>query len=281
MQRLWQDSVAIVTGAASGIGRALSAGLVGRGACVVLADVDEAAVVAVAADLGRRGPGEARAIGLDVTDGPSVRAAYQDVAAEHGRLDLVCNNAGIAVAGPVESLGLAHWDAAIDVNLRGVVHGVHAAYPIMRRAGSGQILNTASLAGLATPPLMAPYVATKWAVVGLSLSLRAEAARHGVRVSALCPGFTDTPMLGNVNPGLPQVAPGGGRPRRYATGRPYDPDQLARETLSGLERDRPLIVAPASARLVWRFGRFAPTTVTVAVAGLAGRRAGARRRRMS
>lgn len=263
--------VAVVTGAASGIGRAIAGQLIAQGASVVLADRDEAGLAATAADLEAAGTGRAVAVPLDVTDAAAVGVAFDRVVAEHGRLDLVFNNAGIAVAGSTEALSAAHWNAAIDVNLRGVVHGVSAAYPIMLRAGRGHIVNTASLAGLAIPPRMGPYVTTKWAVVGLSLALRVEAARHGVRVSALCPGFVDTPLLTNVNPGLAPLDAAEPARRIAASGRALDVDRLARDALRGVARNRALIITPASARLVWRVGRFAPPAVTVALTRLAAR----------
>lgn len=195
------------------------------------------------------------------------------VAAERGRLDVVFNNAGIAVGGTVDELTLDHWNRTIDVNLRGVVHGVHAAYPIMKRQGFGHIVNTASLAGLVPAPLMAPYTATKHAVVGLSLALRAEAAAHGVRVSVVCPGFTDTPLLDNANPGLPQTPTGAGarESARRTTGRLYSVDALAADVIRGMARNRALIVAPATGRLAWRGTRLSPSAA-VRVASLAVRR---------
>jgi short-subunit dehydrogenase len=147
----------------------------------------------------------------------------------------------------------------IDVNLKGVVHGVHAAYPVMLRQGHGHIVNTASLAGLMPGPGLAPYVAVKHAVVGLSLSLRAEAALRGVKVSAVCPGFVDTPLLGRVNPGLPQTETGENvAALARMLGKLYEADLLAQDVLHGVEQNRALIVAPRSARIAWRMSRYAP-----------------------
>jgi len=266
--------VAIVTGGASGIGRAIAAELVDRGATVVIADINTEAAGLAAKQLnvdapgvvsghGERpresGRGAAFAVGLDVTDAGAVLATYRAVAAEHGRLDLVFNNAGIAVGGLAEEFTVEHWDRTIDVNLRGVVHGVHAAYPIMLEQGFGHIVNTASLAGLAHAALMTPYTATKSAVIALSLALRAEAAGRGVRVSALCPGFVDTPLLDNVNPGLP--ATGLNAETRMAGWirlRLYAADKLAKDVMRGLARNKPLIVAPGSARFVALLARHTP-----------------------
>ncbi len=257
------DRVAIVTGAASGIGRALAAALAARGDTVLVADVAADAAKTTAERLTARGPGEARAAELDVRDAAAVQALVTSAYEEYGRLDLLVNNAGIAVGGTVDELSLDHWNRTIDVNLRGVVHGVHAAYPRMKRRRSGQILNTASLAGLTEPPMMAPYVATKHAVVGLSLSLRAEAAPHGVRVSVLCPGFVDTPLLDHTNPDLPQTE--AGRNARASAvriqRRLYPADRLAGDILRGLDRNTAVIVAPATARIAWYANRLLPGMV--------------------
>jgi NAD(P)-dependent dehydrogenase (short-subunit alcohol dehydrogenase family) len=258
--------IAIVTGGASGIGRAIAAELVDRGATVVIADINaEAAELAakqlnVAAKQLNAGVA-ATAVGLDVTDADAVLATYRAVADEHGRLDLVFNNAGIAVGGLTEELTLAHWDRTIDVNLRGVVHGVHAAYPIMLEQGSGHIVNTASLAGLIHAALLNPYTATKSAVVGRSHALRAEGARRGVRVSVLCPGFVNTPLLSTVNPGLPptgyndEARAAGVQPPLYAA------DKLAKDVMRGIARNKPVIVAPTSARFFALLARHAPAVI--------------------
>lgn len=246
--------VVIVTGGGSGIGAALVRAMAARGATIVIADIDEAAAKAVAAELIG-----ATTVTLDVRDAEAVAGMVGDVVAEHGHLDYMFNNAGIAVGGMVEELTLDHWNRVIDVNLRGVIHGVHAAYPIMLRQGNGHILNTASLAGLVPGPGLAPYDAVKHAVVGLSLSLRAEAAGRGVRVSAICPGFVDTPLLGRVNPDLPQTGAGlDAEQLAKRIGRLYQADPLAQDVLRGLERNHALIVAPRSARAAWRLARYAP-----------------------
>jgi NAD(P)-dependent dehydrogenase (short-subunit alcohol dehydrogenase family) len=254
---------AVVTGGASGIGAALARALVARGDSVVVADVDRVGASAVAAELTRQGPGRARAEALDVRDADAVRAVVEEAQGRDGRLDLVFNNAGIGLGGAVEDLTLRHWDRVIDVNVRGVVHGVVAAYPLMLRQGYGHIVNTASLAGLLPSPLLTPYGMTKHAVVGLSLGLRSEAAAHGVRVSALCPGVVATPILDRGNPDdLPEVRRVDGR--EYLTrvgGQPYAADALAADALRGVERNRAVIVAPRRAAVAWRLFRAAPWLV--------------------
>ncbi|TIC86759.1 SDR family NAD(P)-dependent oxidoreductase [Nocardioides sp. GY 10113] len=243
---------AIVTGAGSGIGAALARALDAAGASVACADLDEAAAKSTAAGLSDR----ASAFGVDVTDAGGVQELVDAVVADAGRLDLMFNNAGITFLGETEDLTLEQWNAIIDVNIRGVVHGVHAAYPVMIRQGWGHIVNTASAAGLMAAGLMTSYVTTKHAVVGLSLALRTEAAGHGVGVTAICPAAVDTPILDKGEIGR-------FRGRDYylkgqGVRRPVDPDHLARVALTAVAANRPLVVEPVQARAAWRLGRFSP-----------------------
>ncbi|HXS84842.1 MAG TPA: SDR family oxidoreductase, partial [Mycobacterium sp.] len=227
---------AIVTGAGSGIGAALCRALVAAGADVVCTDVDGAAAARTAESL--HGPGTASAATLDVTDPAAVQAAVDAVVARAGRLDLMFNNAGIAWGGDTELLTLDQWNAIIDVNIRGVVHGVTAAYPVMLRQGHGHIVNTASMAGLTAAGQITSYVMTKHAIVGLSLALRSEAIPHGVGVLAVCPGAVETPILD-------KGAVGGFVGRDYylrgqGMKNAYSPDKLARDTLNAIARNKAL-----------------------------------------
>ncbi|GLZ14332.1 short-chain dehydrogenase [Actinomadura sp. NBRC 104425] len=253
-------SIAIVTGGASGIGRAIATALVARGDTVIVTDIDVEGAEKVADRLNGLGRGRASSAALDVTDAAAVTDVYKGVKAEYGSLDLVFNNAGIAIGGLAEELTLDHWNRAIDINLKGVVHGVHAAYPIMLEQRSGHIVNTASLAGLVPMPIGIPYTATKHAVVGMSLGLRAEAAARGVKVSVVCPSFVDTPLLRNVNPDLPETAMSGNARDdiKKASPRLYTAEKLARDIMRGVDRNRALIVAPAHGRAAWRGMRLSP-----------------------
>ena len=241
---------AIVTGAGSGIGAALCRALASAGADVVCTDIDGDAAERTADGLSTR---SAR---LDVTDAAAVQSTVDDVVARAGRLDLMFNNAGISWIGDTESLTLNQWNAIIDINIRGVVHGVAAAYPLMVRQGHGHIINTASMAGLTAAGLVTSYVMTKHAVVGLSLALRSEAAARGVGVLAVCPGAVETPILD-------KGAIGGFVGRNfYLKGQglktAYDADRLARDTLRAVERNKALLVKPRLGHAQWMFARLAP-----------------------
>lgn len=262
---------AIVTGGGSGIGAALVRALVADGAHVVVGDLDPDAAAQVAASA--PGPGTAVARQVDVTSAAAVQEAVDAVVAEHGRLDLMFNNAGITFLGNTEDLTLDQWNAIIDVNVRGVVHGVHAAYPQMIRQRSGHIVNTASMGGLMAAGLMTSYVTTKHAVVGLSLALRTEAAAHGVGVTVVCPAAVDTPILDKGEIGRYR-----GRDF-YLEGQgvkdPVDPDLLARRVLAAVATNRPILIEPRQARVAWRIGRLAPGFVnTMATRFVAKQRAG-------
>jgi len=255
--KAWPGSVAVVTGAGSGIGRALALAMSARGAQVVVTDIDEAAAATVAAECGPK----ATAHHLDVRDATAVQALIDATFRLHGRLDYVFNNAGIGIGGEAHEISRAAWERIIDVNLRGVMHGTLAAYPLMLKQGWGHIINTASLAGLGAAPLLAPYAMTKHAVVGLTSSLRLEAAAHGVRVSALCPAAIETPLLDKRGPADLPVMDWVPDLRRYLSrlaGPPHPVAKFAEQALTAIERNQGVIVIPGRARLTWVVSRFFP-----------------------
>ena len=257
---------AIVTGAGSGIGAALCRALDLAGAHVVCTDIDGDAAQATASGLGSR----ARAEQLDVTDAAAVQAAVDRVVDSEGRLDLMFNNAGIVWGGDTELLTLDQWNAIIDINVRGVVHGIAAAYPQMLRQGDGHIVNTASMAGLTAAGQVTSYVATKHAVVGLSMALRSEAVPRGIGVLVVCPAAVETPILD-------KGAVGGFVGRDYFLqsqgGRPYNADQLARDTLRAIDRNKAILVKPTVAHAQWLFARAAPILMNrMAMRFVAGQR---------
>ena len=249
----FKDKVAIVTGGASGIGRALCEELGQKGAVVIVADINTKGAQQVASAVATAG-GQARGVYLDVSQAEDVQNLVNETASQHGRLDFMFNNAGIVVIGEVRDISLEHWIRHLDVNLSGIIYGATAAYSLMVRQGSGHIVNTASLAGLTGAPTLTPYTTTKYAVVGLSTALRAEGADLGVRVSVVCPGFVQTGMLdapvlkANRDELLSRL------PARAI----WDPTKAARVILRGVARNRSIIVFPFYARLLWWLHRLHP-----------------------
>jgi NAD(P)-dependent dehydrogenase (short-subunit alcohol dehydrogenase family) len=262
------SKTAIITGGASGIGRAIGAELFGHGARVVLADVDGAAAEIAAKEIAggaQSASGSIEGMQLDVRDAPAVRSLVEDLARRDGRLDLMFNNAGITLGGYSHEIDIDYWDRVMDVNYRGVVNGVVAAYPLMVAQGHGHIVNTASMAGLAPAVFVAAYSASKHAVVGLSTALRPEAARRGVHVSVVCPGAVDTPILDNGPPA--DLAPRDGwtmTGRDYMAKAGFTPmpaDQFASRALRQVARNKAIIVVPGKAKAMWYFQRISPGAV--------------------
>lgn len=249
-------ATAIVTGGASGIGRALAEELAVRRCRVTLIDLQIDLAEAVAAGI-RQAGGQAEAILIDVTDFAAMEQVLRRTYGRTGRLDYVFNNAGIAMMGGVNLSRIEDWNRMIDVNLRGVVNGVQAAYQIMLAQGAGHIVNTASMAGVLPTPGAVAYATTKLAIVGLSRSLRIEAARYGIRVSVLCPGAVDTPLLdgggkyGKVLIDVPRA-----RLRELAaTLRPMKPAVFASKALDQVARNKAMIVEPSWWKVPWWIDR--------------------------
>lgn len=193
--KVFKGKVAVITGAASGLGQGFAMVMAKHGATIVAADIDLEGVGKTVERIAESG-GTATAHKLDVRDSTAVTALVDDTVERHGRIDYMFNNAGIAVQGPMEEIPIEHWDEIVDINLKGVIYGASAAYRHMVKQGHGQIVNTASLAGLVPSPLLTPYSATKFGVVGMSDALRVEASAHGVVVTALCPGFIESGIYG-------------------------------------------------------------------------------------
>ncbi len=187
-----RDRVAVVTGGASGIGRGMALAFADAGAHVAIADVEDEPARAVAREVESRGV-RALALHVDVSDRTSVETLAEKVYGEFGAAHVLCNNAGVGAGGPLDQCTDHDWRWVLAVNLDGVVHGLQAFLPRMKRQdGEKHVVNTASMAGLIAFPGLGPYTASKYAVVGISETLRAEGASCGLGVSVLCAGLVRT-----------------------------------------------------------------------------------------
>jgi NAD(P)-dependent dehydrogenase (short-subunit alcohol dehydrogenase family) len=190
--------VAVVTGGASGIGKGLCLALAGRGSSVVVADLDGSGAEAVAGDI-RRGGGRAEAVQVDVSDADAVTALAASTLSTFGRVDVVCNNAGVSTFNLISDQTLDDWRWVVAVDFWGVVHGIHAFLPILKAQGTpAHIVNTASIGGLLSGvPFIGPYCAMKAAVISVSETLSQELAmeQSPVKVSVLCPSAVDTNVM--------------------------------------------------------------------------------------
>jgi NAD(P)-dependent dehydrogenase (short-subunit alcohol dehydrogenase family) len=188
--------VAVVTGAASGIGLALVEAFVAEGMRVVLADIDEPRLRAAQASLSESGA-DVHPMVCDTSGEADLQALADATLERYGGAHVLCNNAGVVGKGDPWTGPMASWEWVVGINLYGVVHGIRAFLPIMEAQGEGHIVNTASMAGLVALPGAAPYNVTKSGVVALSEGLFVELAMRGspVKVSALCPGFVKTNLM--------------------------------------------------------------------------------------
>jgi len=229
----FRGRTAFVTGGASGIGLSMARAFGRSGMNVVLADIDRDTASEAAERLSHE---QIKAIPVrcDVVERASIEAAAQEAIDAFGKVHIVCNNAGVAVGGPIGTVKERDWDWIVDVNLKGVVHGTEIFAPLIKSHGEGgHIVNTASMAGMVSPPGMEPYCATKFAVVAMSEGWYQQLAPMNIGVSVLCPGFVKTRIheSGRARQdkygGTGEVDPGVGDTR----------EQAAQNVLNGIDPD--------------------------------------------
>ena len=192
-----EGKVVAITGASSGIGEATALELAGRGAVVVLGARRTDRLATLAERIHREG-GRAQVAGTDVTRRADLTRLVDVALEEFGRLDVLVSNAGIARTAPVSDLDIDSWDAMIDINVRGVLHGIAAALPVFRRQGRGHFVTTVSTSGLKIVPTQAVYAGTKNAVRTIMEALRQESTDGALRTTSISPGFVRTELVDSV-----------------------------------------------------------------------------------
>jgi NAD(P)-dependent dehydrogenase (short-subunit alcohol dehydrogenase family) len=257
--RSLQGKTGLVTGAASGIGLESALAFAGRGADLVICDVDEPGLVAATERIEELGS-QVFARRVDVSSADEMRAFADEV---HGRVeafDILMNNAGVAIGGPFLSTSLEDWNWILGINTLGVVHGCHLFIPKMvERGKGGHVINVSSAAGYSASSMLAAYNATKFSVLGLSEALWEELRPHGIGVTAVCPGLIDTPITRNARlvGAMDKLEKREEMVEGYQR-RGYTPDRVARNILKAVEKDR--LVAPISPEAwgLYYLKRFAP-----------------------
>ena len=250
---------ALVTGAGSGIGQATALALARRGADLVLCDVDENGLKStqdVAVSLGRK----TVARRVDVSRREEMASFADAVHREIEAIDILINNAGVALGATFEETLLEDWDWIIGINLFGVIHGQHSFVPKMvARGRGGHVVNIASMAGLLATRSLSAYCTTKFAVVGLSEALRAELEPHGIGVTAVCPGFVDTSIIESMRMrgeaaqalAVPEITD-------FVARRKHTPERVAQQILRAIQRNRAIAPVFPEAWLGYYMKRFTP-----------------------
>ncbi|QHS10565.1 SDR family oxidoreductase [Sinimarinibacterium sp. NLF-5-8] len=250
----------LVTGAASGIGRATAIAAARDGAVLFLTDVNAAALAQVASEIRDEGGNVAAAEAFDIADLAAVRRFGEAIHARHGSLDVVMNIAGISVWGTVDRLEHQHWQRCVDINLMGPIHVIETFIPPMIAAGrGGRLVNVSSAAGLFGLPWHAPYSAAKFGLRGVSEVLRFDLARHGIGVSLVCPGGVDTGLVKTIEVvGVDTDNPQMEKMRKRFQSRAITPEQAAHAILRGIYRNRYLVYTSADIRVGHWLQRWCP-----------------------
>lgn len=264
--RSYTGAHALVTGGASGLGLELVRQLSAEGARVVVGDLHEEAPAGVL-------PEGVEYLRLDVRSDDDWATALAWVEQTWGRLDLLVNNAGIAVGGRIDATAIADWQRALDINLMGVVRGCRTFTPMMKAQGSGHIVNTASLAGLVHAPAMAAYNATKAAVVAVSETIKNELGPHGIDVSVICPSFFRTNLASSLAGADVEMEASA---TKLITEAPRSATQVAALAYAGMRARKHIILTDSDGRGAYHAKRFARPIYDAGMAVAAARVASGR-----
>ncbi len=251
----------LVTGAASGIGRATAIAAAARGAELYLTDLKTEALEQVRAEIEGTGGVVAHVRALDITDHAAVVALAEEIHQAHGSMDVVMNIAGVSTWGPIDALEHGDWQKMIDVNLMGPIAVLENFVPPMIEARrGGHVVNVASAAGLIALPWHAAYSASKFGLRGVSEVLRFDLQRHDIGVSLVCPGAVATPLVGTLEVrGLDQQHPAFQEAVKDFEKRAVTPELVAEKIIGGIEKNRYLVFTSADIRLVyWWQRKFSP-----------------------
>jgi 3-oxoacyl-[acyl-carrier protein] reductase len=250
--RIIRGKKAFVSGAASGIGRALALALAREGAELFLVDVDADQLAATAAQARQHGV-EVVTRMCNLCEPNEISAAVNAVLQAWGRIDILVNNAGVAYYGPTHNMTAAQWDRVLAVNLLAPIRLIREFLPTLASQDEAHVVNMCSVFGLVTQRKVTAYQTTKFGMVGLSLALRAEYARGGIGVTALCPGLVRTTMLESAERGRPD--------KRLPLPPAFlmtSPEHVAERALAAIRRNKGLVVVSPFARLMWWTMRLAP-----------------------
>ena len=263
-------ALALVTGAGSGIGRATSLALAGKGARVLAVDIDAAAAEKTAAACGEAGAPEVASFTCDVADADAVRALADDVHQRWHALDVLVNNAGVGMTARLGDMAVDDWRWLRSINLDGVVHGCHAFGPAMVARGRGHVVNLSSGLGFMPRATEVAYCTAKAGVLALSQSLRADWRPRGVGVTAICPGVINTPIIDSTRFLGDQADPDvKARTTQVFRRFGHKPEAVANAVLRAIRRDRIMVTVGWEAKVGW----WAHRSLPLAVHQLAARRA--------
>jgi NAD(P)-dependent dehydrogenase (short-subunit alcohol dehydrogenase family) len=257
-----ENRLVFITGAGSGIGRATALLLAEHGCRMAISDINEAALKDLADQLGDRLAFSAM---LDVSNQDAFAAVSRNLINEVSLPDIVVNNAGVGMAGSFVDTSLEDWNWLLNINLKGVIHGCHFFAQPMSERGSGHIVNVASGLGLVAAPGASAYSASKFAVVGLSESLRVELASTGVGVSAICPGIVNTGITSSMRVTTGDEQQVRESSRRFYSRRNYGPEGVSRAIVKAITRNRGLVPVCPETHATFLLKRLFPSTAASAI----------------